>query len=281
MSMLSRWAGLLPPDLRRAASGAWLDLVGLPGRLRDPSRWSEPWQAVHNVGGGDYARAGKDLLEQLRLHAGLTPACDVLDIGCGTGRLAQPLVDFLNETARYTGFDASGRAIALCRSRFARLSPRFSFVEADVKNTEYRAAGHAREDEYRFPAADQTVDVATAFSVFSHMAAPSIRRYLEEGRRVLRPGGRFAFTAYALTPERTAAIARGEGLHRFKPWRDGAMVVDARSPERAIAHPLEALEDAIASAGLELETGVLWGGWLGSPAYAGFQDLFVATCPSD
>ena len=279
MSVISQVAGLFPPPVRRTVAGAWLDARGLPGRLRDPARWGEPGQARHNVGGGDFALAGRELLDQLGAYAGLTADSDVLDIGCGVGRLAHPLAGFLGPRAAYTGFDVSPRAIAICRKGLARARPDFRFVEADLGNTEYRAGGREREDRYRFPVDDASIDVAAAFSVFSHMTLPSIRRYLQEAHRALRPGGRFLFTAYALTPERTAALDRGEGMHRFRPWRDGSRVVDPRSPERAIAHPLDALRQAVAGAGLALTDGVRFGRWLSPADYGGAQDLFVAFRP--
>lgn len=275
-----RWASsLFSPALRRVASGAYLDLVGLPDRVRRPDRWRDPWQIVHNVGGGDFAAAGRQNLDLLSEHAGLTPAMSVLDIGCGTGRMAAPLLDFLDDGAGYVGFDVSRAAIKACERRLGARRSDFRFVHVDVRNTEYRSSGAIEETELTFPAADQAFDVAMATSVFSHMRLPSIRHYLEETYRLLKPGGRFMFTAFALTPERVAMIGEGLSDLDFKPWESGSMVVDARSPERAIAHPLEALEAAVLQAGFILPKGVVYGAWLPPSQYGGGQDLFVAVKP--
>lgn len=280
MTTTLKWASsLLPPALRRAASGAYLDLKGLPNRIREPSRWREPWQAVHNVGGGDFERAGQENLGFLIAHAGLTPAMRVLDIGCGTGRMAAPLLDYLDPGAGYVGFDVSRTAVAACRRRFGRQRSDFRFVHVDVRNHEYRASGAIEETALAFPAANGEIDVAMATSVFSHMRLESIRHYLDQTYRVLKPGGRFMFTAFALTPERVTAIGAGQAALAFQPWEDGAMVVDPRSPERAIAHPLETLESAVREAGFALPRGVTFGGWLPPRQYAGGQDLFVAVKP--
>lgn len=276
---LKRVASLLPPALRRVASGAYLDLIGLPRRIRDPARWRDPWQTVHNVGGGDFERAGQENLAVLIAHAGLTPAMRVLDIGCGTGRMAAPLLDYLTPGAGYVGFDVSRAAVASCQKRFASLRSDFRFVHVDVRNHEYRAGGRIPETALIFPADDGEIDVAMATSVFSHMRRESIRHYLAETFRVLKPGGRFMFTAFALTPQRVAAIEAGQSVLAFRPWEDGAMVVDPHSPERAIAHPLETLSAAVREAGFDLPGGVTFGGWLPPRQYAGGQDLFVAVKP--
>jgi SAM-dependent methyltransferase len=271
----SKVSGLLPPALRRSLAGAWLDLRSLPERIGDRRRWGEPLQALHNVGGGDFDRMGRVLLSQLREYAALSPDSPVLDIGCGTGRLAMPLAEFLAPNTAYTGFDISAGAIRTCQGRIGRAHPNFTFLQADIQNREYNPGGAIAEEAYGFPLDTATVEVVAAFSVFSHMTLPSIRRYLAEAARVLRPGGRFAFTAYVLTPERVAAIGQGEGARPFLPWRDGSMVVDLRSPERAIAHPLAGFEAAIAAAGLRCPDGYRPGQWLGPAAYEGGQDLFV------
>ncbi len=226
-------------------------------------------------GRGDFSEVGRSLRDQLIAYAGLSETSDVLDIGCGTGRLAKPLSEYLAPSSRYVGFDVSLTAVIACRRHIGKAHSNFQFLKADATNHEYNPLGQIQENAYVFPADEADMDVVVAFSVFSHMVQRSINHYLFEAHRVLRPGGRFAFTAYALTPERIAAIDRGEGRLRFRPWYHGAMTIDARSPERAIAHPLEALTQGVLDAGLRLQQEFLAGNWIGTPTYDGGQDLFV------
>ena len=48
------------------------------------------------VGGGDPYAIGEQNLLVLKHLARLTPSSNVLDFGCGCGRLAVPLLDFLS-----------------------------------------------------------------------------------------------------------------------------------------------------------------------------------------
>ena len=271
-----RAIGYLPPPVRRASAGLWLDLIGLPTRLRDPARRGDPWQSLHNVGPGDFQQSGAGLLRDLVEFGGLRRGDHVLDIGCGVGRVALPLADYLDQTGGYVGFDISRRAVAGCRKRFARRRPDFEFVWLDVYNGDYNAGGSVAETHARFPCADGAIDLAFAASVFSHVRMETVRRYLAEAARVLRPGGRFLFTAYALTPERRSAAARGETGLALLPWGEGSMVMDPRSPERAIAHDAEALTQAIEAAGLRLAGPWRAGAWAPGGGPGGWQDIWVA-----
>ena len=60
------------------------------------------------------------------LTAGLRPDHHVIDIGCGSGRLALPLTNFLRR-GRYEGFDIDPDMIAWCRRSITPRHPDFGF----------------------------------------------------------------------------------------------------------------------------------------------------------
>jgi SAM-dependent methyltransferase len=246
-----------------------MDLQSLPARIADPARRADPWAFRHNVGDGDFQAVGAQLLRNLQDHAALQPTDRVLDVGCGNGRVAAQLGPFLAGGGGYLGFDISRAGIAGCRRRFRGLS-HLRFEHLDVWNGEYNAAGKVAELDAVFPAEDGAFDLAFATSVFTHMRMPAVRRYLAEAARVLAPGGRFAFTAFALEPGRE----RSE-VFAFQAFDATSAVIDLRHPERAIGHDRAVLEQAVAEAGLSLQ-GYWKGAWAPPADYDGGQDLFVA-----
>jgi SAM-dependent methyltransferase len=277
---LTRWRAALsrhlPPGVRRAGAGLLLDLQSLPARLSDPARRGDPWQTWHNVGAGDFHAVGDNLLDTLVKHAGLEPHHRVLDIGCGSGRVARPLAGYLSRDGGYVGFDVSRRAVVGCQRRFVSLRPDFTFVHADVRNADYNPRGAVDETAYAFPCADSAIDLAFATSVFTHMRMGAVRRYLAEAARVLKRGGRLAFTAFLIDEAARRALAAGGAGMAFAAWRDGSWVTDAGHPERAIAHDAGALAEAVAAAGLRTAGPPLRGAWCPPAAYAGWQDLWLA-----
>lgn len=91
----------------------------------------------------------------------------VLDAGCGTGYGTALLA---TAAAEATGFDISPEAIAYASSHY----PEAKF-----------ATGSAE----KFPAADRSADLVTAFEIIEHLVA--WQKLVEESRRVLAPGGVF------------------------------------------------------------------------------------------
>jgi SAM-dependent methyltransferase len=94
----------------------------------------------------------------------------VLDFGCGWGRI----IRFFHKdlaASRLWGVDVNPEMIELCR-RHDRWS-RFQTVPAEGPTA----------------FADETYDLVWAFSVFSHFAEDVHARWLDEIRRILRPGG--------------------------------------------------------------------------------------------
>ena len=109
-------------------------------------------------------------------HGRPVPACEaVLDFGCGWGRIIRFFQKDL-AASRLWGIDASPEMVALCRrhdpwSRFEEVSPSGPTAFADG-----------------------TFDLVYAFSVFSHFSEEMHRRWLQEIRRILKPGGLFLAT---------------------------------------------------------------------------------------
>lgn len=131
--------------------------------------------ALRAAVGGEFEAIGKlelALLEQYGL--GEQPAC-VVDVGCGSGRLAVQLAARPN--VRYTGTDVMPDLLAFARQLCER--PDWQFVQTD---------GCA------ISVADGQADYVCFFSVFTHLLHQETYRYLQEARRVLKPGGVALFT---------------------------------------------------------------------------------------
>jgi SAM-dependent methyltransferase len=122
--------------------------------------------------------------------AGLRPEHDVLDIGCGVGRTARYLCDYLEASSRYDGFDVKEQLIAWCHQNITPAFPNFRFTCVPVYSGSYLPdPSLPSASDLTFPYEDDAFDFVFAHSVFTHLGPASVPNYLREIRRVLRPGG--------------------------------------------------------------------------------------------
>jgi ubiquinone/menaquinone biosynthesis C-methylase UbiE len=123
--------------------------------------------------GGDFERTGKIEAAIVR-HFGLRDGMTLIDLGCGSGRLAWAL----GQTMRidYLGIDIVQAFLDYAHTR----SPRT-----------YRFVLNRTLD---IPAPDASADMVCAFSVFTHLLHAESYIYMEDIKRVLRPGGRLVFS---------------------------------------------------------------------------------------
>ena len=127
-----------------------------------------PPRRLQYVGRGDFEMIGVHWRDRLIRDHRLDGGTDVLDIGCGVGRIAVALIPVLEE-GTYEGFDIVPAAIGWCDREITSRHPRFGFTLADVRNRQYNADGLVAADRYEFPYDDERFDLARA-SVFTHMA---------------------------------------------------------------------------------------------------------------
>jgi SAM-dependent methyltransferase len=214
------------------------------------------------VGNSDFRTTGDEFLRHFAELGGLRPDERVLDIGCGIGRMARPLVRYLGPDGVYEGFDIVPEGIAWCAARYP---PNFTFRLLDVHNARYHPAGREPAERACFPYDDAAFDFAFATSVFTHLRPEAADRYLGEMARVLRPGGR-ALLTFFLADEPV-----GDYVHRVGP----ALAVDPDIPEEAIAYPEAWVRERVATHGLRVREPVHAGTWRGSGEGRSFQDIVV------
>lgn len=156
-------------------------------------------RALREAIGGEFLAVGQ-LEHHLLRSLGLADGHLLIDVGCGSGRLAAQLAPFPG--IRYLGCDVVPALLDHARELCRR--PDWTFLATE---------GHA------IPAADEAADFVCFFSVFTHLLHEDTYRYVLDAARVLRPGGRLVFSFLEfLVPCHwdtfTASLARTEhGRH--------------------------------------------------------------------
>lgn len=91
-----------------------------------------PRRLIDGIGGGDFQKIGREFFAYFTRIGQLQPHHRVLDVGCGCGRMAVPMIPFLSGNADYHGFDIVPDAIKWSRNHITKRHARFHFELADV-----------------------------------------------------------------------------------------------------------------------------------------------------
>jgi len=228
------------------------------------------------IGGGNFREIGSEFFRYLVDLAGLQPQHRVLDVGCGIGRIAIPLTQYLDRRGSYEGFDIVPLGIDWCRDRITSRFPHFRFQVADLFNRSYNSQGRFEASSYTFPYPDESFDVVFLTSVLTHLLPADLQNYLYEISRVLKLGGRCLLTYFLLNPESAQLLEAGQSQLKFKYDHGTYRSISRHRPENAVCYDETFVLGLQEKYGLELSQPIHYGSWCARSKALSHQDVLVA-----
>lgn len=218
----------------------------------------------------------------LRIYGDVNGKSQILEIGCGLGRIAFPL-RYLLTTGTYHGFEICRFKIDFLQKEFTKAFPKFHFKWVDIHNTYYNPQGTLQAQTFQFPYADNQFDLVFAASVFTHMLPPIAENYFRETARVLKPKGRAVFSFFLLDNynpdvERPFGFARPAFNFDFEyqAYEDTFKISNPANAEEMTAYKKTLINQYAEAAGLEWVQEPLPGQWSGRHQnWVGAQDMVV------
>jgi ubiquinone/menaquinone biosynthesis C-methylase UbiE len=238
-----------------------------------------PPDSLHDVGAGDYITVGNDIFGLLLMTGGLKPDYRILDVGCGTGRIARPLTKYVT-SGTYDGFDIVKPSIDWCQKVYADLYPNFHFHFSDIYNKMYNPEGSCQAHEYRFPFKDESFDFIFLTSVFTHMLPLDMNNYLAEISRVLTREGTCFITFFLLNSGSIELIKNQMSDFSFQYELQGCRVEKQELPENTVAFAEDRIRELYQKYYLEIVEPIRYGSWSGRKNTLSYQDIIIAkkTC---
>lgn len=204
----------------------------------------------------DYLPSGERLKQQLIRHAGLRPESHVLDIGCGTGRLAQALYTYL-KGGTYHGIDLNHRFIDHCR-RTNRFRKGFSFSRLDYYHPEWAASNRAQP--YRLTLADMpngSLDLVVLMGVVYYYDFHGAADIIHEAAPLLKSYGSMTLTARLLNHHSMAHLGADRyPLRGAKEWEG-----EPSRPRLDVALPEEGFRRIMLKSRLQIREPIRYGDW--------------------
>jgi ubiquinone/menaquinone biosynthesis C-methylase UbiE len=236
-----------------------------------------PSRSLVFVGDGDFKKTGQEFLKHFIKLGGLKKSDYVLDVGCGIGRMAVPLTQYLSSEGRYEGFDIVNEGINWCTKNITSKFPNFKFQLADVSNPRYHRDGKQKSSAYQFPYDDQSFDFIFLTSVFTHMLPDEVENYLSQISRVLKPNGKCFITFFLLNPESLGLIEKKKSKFDFSYNYGECRIEYEDAPENVVSYNEILIRNLYKKYQLIIVEPIHYGSWCSRKDFVSFQDIIVAT----
>lgn len=209
-------------------------------------------------GGRQFYKTGQFFLNILKNHAGVNPHSKILEIGCGCGRAAIALSEYL-DNGNYTGMDIEVVSLQACRKNQVLIEKKYHFDLMDIYSQEYNPKGKIMASNYKFPYPELCFDVVFMTSVFTHMLPDTVTNYIKEIGRMLKHGGRCLFTTFVMD-----AGIEGYGI-AFPYHFDDYCLFQKTFPEKAVGYYLQYFDRIFGEVGCNRLGEPIMGPWRDVP----------------
>lgn len=193
-----------------------------------------------------YLTAGKNFWFYMLANGYVTLDSTIVDIGCGCGRFAHHLRDYVCSgerfSGRYHGIDIDHEMLDWCRRHFD--AERFTFTQSTHRSSVYRN-DRAGDASFELPFQSASANLVFSTSLYTHLLPDELENYTREAFRVLKPGGVMAMYVFSVDHPPHSFGNRHTFVHRL----GKAFVESVENPEAAVAYEEEYLLDLVRAIG--------------------------------
>ena len=208
----------------------------------------------------------------------------ILDAGCGTGLLGIASEPFTFGGGTYTGIDIMKYEIDFCTNHYR--ADNYDFIHFDISNPRYAPSQNSELKPW--PIENDSKDLVTALSVWTHLNEKDATFYFKEISRVLKKGSKAIITFFYLDEKYDESLAKRTNEEaRFHFGNQNQMLFETNAygsenwltpkwvkhPEDVIGISKKGLELLLANSGLKLAE-YYPGNWKEIPGVF-YQDILI------
>lgn len=228
-----------------------------------------------------YEEYGKEFLGYFIRFCNLKKNDRVLDVGCGSGILVAPLVNYLNKDGSYEGFDINEKRINWCKKNISSSYPNFHFIVVDLYNGKYNPNGKKSASTFRFPYKGNSFDFVVLSSIFTHMLPRDLENYLSEIARVMKKNGKCLITYLLINPVsnklQKKKLSSINFKYSFENYKTIELPQNNYTYEEAVAYEEDYIRRLYKKIAFRIDEPIQYGAWSGRKKILSKQDIIIAT----
>tara|TARA_A100001015_G_C14875579_1_gene666168 strand:+ start:104 stop:913 length:810 start_codon:yes stop_codon:yes gene_type:complete len=198
-------------------------------------------------------KLGQDVFNWISIHVPLKLDSNVLDVGCGDGRVAAAFARKNNKfKGTYDGFDIHKTRVESL-NKLMKNKKNFNFKYVDIQHSYYNPNGKEISHKFMFPYDDKSFDLLFLNSIFSHFNFKTIRHYLTEIKRCLKEDGKVWITCYNIDGKYDRNNKALSKRRFFDTVYEEGFTSQPEKPEGSVGYTEEKWFEAISDAHLKIE----------------------------
>lgn len=212
-------------------------------------------------------------------HCMLKRNSRVLDLGCGSGRIARGLLHYLNIEGSYVGIDVNDSAIAWCIDNLSMQNANFSFHYMHINNNYYYNDDNSQRNIYNFSfLKDRKFDCIIELSLFNHLRLEDTVQYLKEiGKRLDKDG--VAYLTFFVIDEEFLSFQKRTGQHVGLRRQENGIWYGYQRQHFFAGYEQHLLQTIFEEAGL-VAIASSKGSWAQKSEARIYQDWYLVTAPN-
>lgn len=236
------------------------------------------------VGGGPPDIVARDNFKIVVALANLTVGSTILDFGCGCGRNAINFLQYIGPKGKLYGVDIREDLIAFCNEQIKPIFPNSEFIASGAPHEWYNTSSNIGADAEKaiFDAFKGKVDLAVAFSVFSHLDPKETAYYFKQLATAVKDDGAILFSCFLLDPMSLRRLSDGFYVNEIRPplpKESDDFFFHQTATSHWMGHSTRAIQSYLLESGLYMSS-VLYGTWrtvpIDSTGASSYQDVVVA-----
>ena len=222
----------------------------------------------HSITNIEVSKALTGLIKQF---GNLRPGKQILDLGCGTGRILFELKNHI-VPSQYVGIDCNDAYLDILKKTHGE---QFRTIHIDAENPAFNPTGGIKSNEFSIPLPDGSQTLILCFALFNHQPFDWINVYLKEMDRLLANDGIVLSTWFLLSRYYAKEKPNLQHAYQFNHVKNLEYHIDAACSYKNLAYAESDIRAAITQQNLRIVEPIKYGQWVNGPAAVTGHDFII------